>query len=488
MRSFSARGVTLIDVLVGSALVLIIFLGLFAVVRASLAVTTLARMKSTATTMTEKQMEYIRSLNYDAIGTVGGIPAGLLPQSATTSDSGITFTTRTFIEYHDDAADGLGSSDANGITTDYKQVKVTTSYVANGAVRSITLASTFAPPGIETTTGGGTLQANVVNQTGAPVAGASVRVVNASTSPTIDVTTFSDSGGVVQLPGAATSTGYQLYVSKDGYSSAQTYARTGTNVNPNPGYLTVTKDHTTTGTFAIDLLASLTLRTFTQIAPGMFRDLFTDSSSVGSLSGTAVSGGALTLSGAPGTYSGSGSAIASTTAPSYLATWQNASSTLSLPAATTARVQVVDGSGAPLPDSALLGNSTGFTGVIDLSGLSTTTYPALSLKALLTSSDPNVTPSIEDWGIGYTAGPTPLPNVAFTLTGGKTIGSTAGGASIYKTTIATSTDASGVLTQSLEWDSYTLSITGHTILSVSTDTPFDILPGTNTDASVILTP
>ncbi len=72
------RGLSLIDVLVGSALVLIVFLGLFAIIRASLAVTTLARLKSTGTTIAETQLEYIRSLPYASVGTVGGIPAGII--------------------------------------------------------------------------------------------------------------------------------------------------------------------------------------------------------------------------------------------------------------------------------------------------------------------------------------------------------------------------------------------------------------------------
>jgi hypothetical protein len=44
---------------------------------------------------------------------------------ATTTMNGIDFPVHTFIEYVDDPADGLSSSDQNGITTDYKQIKVT---------------------------------------------------------------------------------------------------------------------------------------------------------------------------------------------------------------------------------------------------------------------------------------------------------------------------------------------------------------------------
>ncbi len=277
-------------------------------------------------------------------------------------------------------------------------------------------------------------------------------------------------------------------MTKTGYSTATTYARTSTNANPSPGYLTVVGGSTTSSTFAIDLLATLIPRTFSPIAAALWTDLFTDTSKVVSFANTQVIGGALTLSGGVGTYAASGTALSTTTAPTYLAQWTNASSTVSLPAGTTALVSVTDSSGTLLPDAVLPGNLAGFSGTITLSSVSTTTYPALKLRATLTSSDPNVTPSISDWRIGYDEGPLPLPNVSFTLTSSKTIGSTSGGASIYKTTIATTTDSTGVRTLSLEWDLYQLSIPGKTVVSASPDDPpIELLPGVTVDERLILT-
>lgn len=483
------RGLTLIDVIVGSALALIIFMGLFGILRASLQVSGLAKLKATATTIASSQMEYIRSLPYDAVGTDGGIPAGSIPQIATTTNGGLTYTVRTYIEYADDAKDGEGAADTNGIVTDYKRIKVTVSYTVGGITRQVTLVSNEAPQGIETNVGGGTLRLNIVNATGAAVSGATVRIVNASTSPDIDLSTFSDSYGQVILPGAPTSTEYQIAVSKTGYSSASTYQRTGTNANPTPGYLTVIGGSTTSSTFAIDLLATLIVRTFSPIAPALWSDLFNDTSKVASFTNTQVTGGALTLSGAPGSYPGSGTALSTTTAPQYLSSWTSASTTITTTGSTTVRFSVTDASGTLLPDAVLAGNAAGFTTTVDLSSISTSTYPALALRATLTSASVNETPAVLDWRIGYTAGPTPLPNVSFSLTGSKIIGTTGGGASLYKTVIATTTNASGVRQLSLEWDSYQLAVTGYTIATTTPDDPpFDILPGGTYDESIILTP
>jgi len=59
---------------------------------------------------------------------------------------------RTFIEYVDAPADGLGASDTNHITTDYKTAKVTVSYTLNGLAKSLALVSNFVPAGIESST------------------------------------------------------------------------------------------------------------------------------------------------------------------------------------------------------------------------------------------------------------------------------------------------------------------------------------------------
>lgn len=482
------RGMTLIDVLVGSALVLIVFLGLFGILKLSLNVTSLAKLKATATALTTSRMEYVRSLPYESVGTVGGIPAGILPQNETVIDGGISFSVRTYVEYVDDARDGLAASDSNSITTDYKNVKIVTTYLGNGSTRDVTLISSVAPVGIETTTGGGTLQVTVVDAAGTSVSGASVRVVNSAVSPAVDVTTFSDVNGRVTFGGAATSTQYQVFVSKTGYSSAQTYARDSTNQNPTPGYLTVVRNQTTSSAFAIDVLANLTLRTFTPVRAAVFFDSFADSSKVSQGSSVAIGGGVVQLTGAPGTYAASGSVLSTTTAPAYLSSWTSASSTASRPVGTDVRVSVTDASGTLIPDAALAGNSTGFTGVINLSGLSTTTYPGLKLRATLSSSDVLQTPTLSDWELGYQEGPIPLTNIAFTLTGTKTIGTTGAGASIYKTIVSTTTDSAGARSLNLEWDLYTLAIPGRTIIESSPETPYELQPGSTLDARVILQP
>ncbi len=482
------RGMTLIDVIVGVALVVIIFAGLIGILRASLMVTGIAKARAGATTIADTQIEYVRALDYDLVGTIGGIPTGVVQATSSQTLNGILYTTRTLIVYVDDPADGLGVADTNSITSDYKQIKVEVSYTLRNKSRSVSMISNYAPPSLETTTGGGTLTVAVVGASGQPVSGATVSIANSSTNPAINFTTFSDVTGLVQLPGAPTSTQYRIDVSKSGYSSATTYTRDSTNQNPTPGYLTVVKNQTTTGTFAIDVLAPFTLRTFRQILPSQTTDTFTSGANLASQTNTQVTGGDITLSSGGSGYALSGSARQTPVTPGYLSSWTSLSATLTQPSGTTARVHIVDGAGALVPDAVLAGNAAGFASFpVSLTGVSTSTYPTLALLVDLTTTSTTTTSRVQDWRIDYRVGPTPLPGISFTLTGAKTKGTTGAGSPIYKTTIASTTDSTGVYNSSLEWDAYSVSIPGQTIITASsTPTPLIVDPANAFTGSFIL--
>jgi hypothetical protein len=476
------RGFSLIDVVVGIALMLVLFLALFGILRASLVLSTLVKAKSAATEIASTQMEYLRGLSYSSVGTVGGIPAGNVPQMATTTIDGISYGVRTFIEYYDDPADGIGVNDTNGVTTDYKIGKVTVSYSLYGVAKTVTLISNFVPPGLESSTGGGTLSIHVVNATGGNVSGASVQIINASTSPTINFTTFSDTSGIALIGGAATSSQYQIYVSQTGYSSAQTYARTSQNVNPTPGYLTVVQNQTTSSTFAIDQLAALTLSTFSPATTTIFSDLFNNSSNLASQTNTQVTGGALKL--ATGLLSGSAHSIA--ISPNYLDGWGILSATIATTTGTNAVVHVDDTSGNFIPDSILPGNAVGFSSFpVSLTNIATSSYPGLTLEADLSSNSTSTSPSIFDWSLSHTEGPDPLPNVSFTLTGAKTIGTDSNNKSIYKTVVNDTTSASSTKTETLEWDAYSLALSTLPLIESCQASPYQIQPATATTTAII---
>lgn len=252
------RGVTLLDTVVGISLMLVIFLGIAAAFQLSLDVVQNNKARGGAVALLNERMEYIRSLPYTSIGTVGGVPSGSLAQSESVTYNGIPYTRRTLVEYADDPKDGTSPADTN--PADYKAVKVDVSWVSRTGTRDDYLVSRFEPAtGLESAVSGGTLTVNVNDSSAQPLSNAQVHITNTGSSPTVDVTTYTNSSGAVSLIGAPAASGYAVVVSKTGYSSAQTYASSGSNPNPSPGPLTVSNGLTTSSTFAIDTLSTLTI-------------------------------------------------------------------------------------------------------------------------------------------------------------------------------------------------------------------------------------
>jgi hypothetical protein len=204
----------------------------------------------------------------------------------------------------------------------------------------------------------------------------------------------------------------------------------------------------------------MSVRTFNQISEAQWEDTFATDSNLATSTNIEVVGGVAQLV-AP---SLSGLAQSLFSSPVYLAGWKSVEWDDTVPADTTIVYQVYfAGLGFELvPDEALPGNSTGFTSSpVDISGLSTTTYPSLSLGATFTTTDPDVTPELDSWRIIYDEGPVPLPNLTFTLRGNKTIGEDAGDLPIYKFLQAYDSGASAIVSDlALEWDTYTISVDG----------------------------
>lgn len=487
------RGMTLIELLVTIGLIGFSFIGIYGIFILSIDVVTGAKARAGALALANERLEQIRSLPYALVGTVNGIPSGSFPQIETVVLNQTTYTRRTFIEYIDDSSDGSGVADSNGIAADYKKVKVEMLWTTRDSLRNYSIVTNIVPPGIESTAGGGTLRIQIINASAGPVSDATVRIVNTTGTSTVDVTTYSDPTGIVLFPGSPVGSGYQITVTKGGYSSSQTYSSSAQNPNPNPGHLSISQAQTTTGTFAIDTLASLGIATYTGVESKIWNDLFADASQLQAMSSTTVSGGALSLA------SGEtiGSATSATTSPSYLYSWNTADFTPTIPLGSSLLVRVYfdSGSGPTLvPDSSIAGNSAGFSSSpISLAGVSTSTYPNLSLGASFDKGSAGTSPSLDAWSISYDQGPIPLPNLAFTLRGTKTIGTDAGGSSIYKFSQALVSGASALFsTTTLEWDSYTTTVdstaTGFDIAGVCAPLPISVAPSSSTSASLYVLP
>jgi len=486
------RGMTLVDVVVGVGVMLVIFLAIFGAFKIAIDLVFSTKAKAGGVALTTQQMEYIRGLSYDAIGTVGGIPSGTIPQLQQQSVNGIQYTIRTLVLYIDAPEDGTGSSDSTGVTADYKLIKVETLWSIRGSSRSTFAVSRVSPHGVEALTNGGTLRVNVFDALAAPVGDATVRIQNASTSPAIDVSIDTDAQGSIIIPGAPPASNYKISVTKNGYSSAQTYDTTTANPNPNPAHVSIVNQQTTTISFAIDKTGSLAVSTWSPIGASSFTDTFADQSKLSATTSTTVVGGDLALVDDGFGYAANGTALSNPVTPSYLASWDSMSWSATTSADTSARVRLYFLSGGQyvlVPDDVLPGNSAGFTSSpVLLTTVIPSSYPTLKLGATLTTTNASSTPVIGNWALNYRAGPTPLPNIQFTTRGAKTIGQTNAGVPIYKFSQTNTTSGAGSYTiQPIEWDSYTLGLVGSTYdVSEQCPDPLAVAPSETKSVSLTL--
>ncbi len=488
-------GYSLIELIITIALFSLVFSALFAGVQFALSLVGTSKAEAGALALLVDKMEYIRSLPYNDVGTVGGVPAGDIPQTGTTTLNGITYNERVLIQYVDDPADGTGSSDSNGILADYKQIKIEYVWSIRGKTNSASLVSNIVPNGIETTAGGGTIRVNVFDAQVQPLSGAAVRFLNNTTTTTIDTTRYTDPNGVAYLAGAPAAANYEIIVTDDGYSTDGTYVATTSNPNPTTPPIAVLESQISTMNFQIDKLSDLTIRTLNPATYGNYTDTFSDNSGLISQSSTTVSSGALILSGSAGSYKSTGSAVSTSTDVTSPDAWYSASFSASTSASTSVRVSVMyDNAGVMtlVPDEDLPGNSVGFTtSPVDISSLSTTTYASLGLSAILTTTDANVTPYLHQWQITHVVNQTPIADVPLSIAGAKSIGTYDDGQPVLKYAATGVSDSSGVWDQSnIEYDLYTVTVnsTAYDVQEECPIVPFALSPDTTETLTFTLGP
>ncbi len=486
LRTDGRAGISLVDVIVGSGLFVLVFIGIFSALQGAVRLAEQNRLRTTAVALAAEQVEKIRAMPFDTIGTVGGLPPGTIPQVEDITHNGVVYSKRTFIQYVDDPADGLGALDT--LAADYKVVKVELTYDLPIGPQSVSLVTTMAPKSQETLVGAGILRLVVNDASNNPVQGASVHVLNTVVATSVDVTTFTNASGTVSFPGAWAGTGYEIFVTKPGYSFAQTYQATTSNPNPSPSPLTVTVNSTTELFLKIDRVSPVSVTTQQVPQWDRIRDTFVDSSGLVSQTGTVVDGGALKLDSSLGSYSPTGTAESQTFTPATLGSWLLFSALQDVPVGTSIRYQVLADVGAgfvPIPATDLPGNDVGFTAPsIDLGPLLSTAYPSIRIRVTLETVDSLVTPTIDEWRVSYLEPNTVLPNEPFTFTSvTKSIGTNGLGSPIPKWQLTAVTNGMGTWSSStIEWDQYDVAPLGsYAIAEACPPVPLVVDPATPVD-------
>ena len=258
------KGFTLIETLIGSALFIIIGTAVYMSYANILDISVASQLNNIGLSVLDNELEVIRNIPYESVGTIGGVPAGILPQEKNIQYGGINFVLNASVRNIDDPFDGVvGGVPNDTAPADYKLVELELTCPTCSRFLPARVTTTIAPINLENSTGRGALFVNVFDASGVPVQQANVSIINNSVNPPINLNEVTANNGMFQLVDTATSSlSYFITVSKNGYSSERTYA-IGDPQNPNPSkpHATVAEATVTALSFSIDRLSTFNLST-----------------------------------------------------------------------------------------------------------------------------------------------------------------------------------------------------------------------------------
>src|SRR3989304_3328448 len=261
----SERGFSLSEVLSGTAIFAIIGISILGTINLFVKFSQQAKDKIQAQNLAHQKIEFIRNLPYDDVATVAGAiyPPGNLPDQENITIDGTVFKVYTSISYVDDPFDGNAEGTIPGKPQDfwsYDYKKITITGRDNNNKFLAQTSTNMAAKAAETASNTGILSLRVDNSVGDPVAGAAVHVTNPNQVPPVDINTFTDITGLVQIPNLPPSSDndYHVEVSLGGYGTDSTNpAFPPDNLNPVQPDFNILVQQITSVTLSIDVLGSM---------------------------------------------------------------------------------------------------------------------------------------------------------------------------------------------------------------------------------------
>ncbi|WKZ29487.1 MAG: carboxypeptidase-like regulatory domain-containing protein [Patescibacteria group bacterium] len=259
------QGSTLLETVVGMAVFLLVAVSLYEAVSAAYRAVRLSRIQVITAALANEQFELVRNMSYADVGIVNGLPSGKIPYQQTLTRSGIPFVLTSTIRNIDDPFDGtLGGTPGDTSPADYKLYELAISCADCDGFPLTKFTTNVAPKSLETASTNGALFIQAIDANGQAVAGANVKVINASATPPFTINDVTNAQGSLQLvdvpPGI---NAYNVLVTKDGYSVDRTYGDESSIVNPLKPHGTVALQQVTQMSFAIDRTSTLNVSSVT---------------------------------------------------------------------------------------------------------------------------------------------------------------------------------------------------------------------------------
>ncbi|NVN96780.1 prepilin-type N-terminal cleavage/methylation domain-containing protein, partial [Candidatus Nomurabacteria bacterium] len=259
------KGFTLVETLIAISIFVMVasaiyfgFVGVLNVMKA-------IRVKGIMTNIANERFEIARNLPYSNVGTVGGIPSGVIPQSQNETRDGKSFSVLTVVRNVDDPFDGTFNGTPKDLSpADMKIIEVTISCTScESSLIPISFTTKIAPKNLETASVNGALVIKVFDASGLPVSGANVNIINNNITPKVNLNDETNINGILNIVDAPPSvSGYQITVTKDGYSTERTYPVNGSgNPHPTKPNITVVAQQISQISFTIDKTSTINVST-----------------------------------------------------------------------------------------------------------------------------------------------------------------------------------------------------------------------------------
>lgn len=252
------RGFTLIEIVVGSALFLVVSVAAYGAFSSLLQLAVGAQARTLAVELADEQFEIVRNMPYTEVGLTTGIPQGILPQTQTLSRGGINFTVNMTIRNLNLSTTTVQASD--------RLVEVDVECPTCKDFQPVVLTGMVSPANLQSAGNGGALVIKAIDANGQSIQGASVSVQSLSTS-TIQDNDVTDTTGTLNIIGVPQGGNvYRVIVTKSGYSTDQTFPIGGAaGTSPTKPDATVLNGQVTTASFAIDRLSTIKFSSVTPL-------------------------------------------------------------------------------------------------------------------------------------------------------------------------------------------------------------------------------
>ncbi len=239
------KGSAYIDILIGLAVLLIALSSLVPLFVLAIDTVKDNEFKTIAQELVTKEIEAIKGLNYDDIGTPQGNPEGILEPNHAEEVNGKNFAINCQVKWVDDPSDGQVPDDID--PRDYKQVTVKVTWSTALKTNSLSLTTLITRESQEALPLGGNLVVLVKDSAGTPLANARIDLTLGPDTPKHD---FTDDEGRVLFP-LLQAGSYEVEASLNQYVPSP---------NLNPQSTTITAGQTSYLEFILEKPAQLTVK------------------------------------------------------------------------------------------------------------------------------------------------------------------------------------------------------------------------------------